>query len=278
MKPAFVKIILFISLPILILVSSCTIQSQLSKDFNKYSDSVSVLIVGSSNLQKVSLVVERLYPQFDELSADLKDTVWKHQTKFLNSVEDSAVLNIHYRFIIQQLKKTKIKIFTDDKVDEFVKQSGPKWIFRIAQIQLEEDRQKVDFSTELKGQEELYKDMEIEILSVNVWFEVFTSENDTAPKTILYLQKTISDEVKGRFFETIDGKFEFRFNRTDIMKEDILKLSELSANNNAQQITNYIFTKYIRTYYPESEEVYGYSIDRKKFYIPTENEVYKELK
>ncbi len=278
MKPAFVKIILFISLPILILVSSCTIQSQLSKDFNKYSDSVSVLIVGSSNLQKVSLVVERLYPQFDELSADLKDTVWKHQTKFLNSVEDSAVLNIHYRFIIQQLKKTKIKIFTDDKVDEFVKQSGPKWIFRIAQIQLEEDKQKVDFSTELKGQEELYKDMEIEILSVNVWFEVFTSENDTTPKTILYVQKTISDEVKGRFFETIDGKFEFRFNRTDIMKEDILKLSELSANNNAQQITNYIFTKYIRTYYPESEEVYGYSIDRKKFYIPTENEVYKELK
>ena len=271
----------FVKLSVLFMVflflTSCTVENQLSTDFKKHSDSVSVLIVGSSHLQKVSAVIQKLYPQYSDLSPELQDTVWKHQTKFLDSVGDSVILESYYKSIVEQLKKTNLKIYTDKQVDEFVKQSGEKWIFRVAQIQLEEDKQKVDFSKEMRGEEELYKDMEIEVLSINTWFEVFKSENDTTPFNIVYGQQTVSDEVKGRFFETLDGKYEFRYKRTDLTKEDVLKLATSSGKKNAQQIADYIFTKYVRIFYPESESVYGFNIEGKKFYKPAENDQFNVI-
>lgn len=274
--PKMVKLSFFLA--VLLVSTSCTIQNQLSTDFKKHADSVSVLIVGSSHLQKTSAVIERLYPQFSELSSDLKDTVWKHQTKLIDSVGDSLILDSYYKSIISRLKIANLKIYADNQVAEFEKQSGSKWIFRVAQIQLEEDNRKVDFSKEIRGQEELYKDMEIEILSINTWFEVFKSENDTAPFKVLYAQNTISDDVDGRFFETMDGQYEFRFKRTDIGKEDVLKLSKSCAEKNAQQIVDFIFTNYVRQFYPESESTYGFDIDGKNFYKPSEKEQFNEIK
>lgn len=259
--------------------SSCTVQQELSNGFQKHNDSVSVLVVGSSMLQKTSAVIMRLYPQFDQLSPELQDTVWKHQTKFLDVAQDSLLLDLYYNTILEKLRKTGMKIYDDAHADEFIKQPGVKWIFRIGQLQLEEDKQKVDFSTELTGQEQLYKDMEIEVLSMNVWFEVFKSENDTTPLKVLYAEKKISDEVDGRFFSTGDNdQYEFRYKRTDIAKEDLPKLAKETAELNAQQIANFLFTQYIKLSYPESERYYGYDIERKKYYDPDEKSQFIEIK
>lgn len=273
------KLILLISLVNLIIFSSCTIERQLSKDFQKYSDSVSVLVVGGSVLNKSSLVIAQLYPQFNELSPDLQDTVWKHQTKFLDVVSDSMLLELYYESVLQKLKKTKIKVYNDSQTSEFLKQSGVKWIFRVGQIQLEEDKQKVDFSAEIKNQEELYKNLEIEVLSLNVWLEMFKSENDTAPEKIFYTQKTISDEVDGRFFSTDENEtYEFRYKRTDLTKDDLIKLAKVTGELNAQQIVDYLFTQYIKRFYPESEKFYGFDIDKQYFYTPNEKDQFIEVK
>ncbi len=273
------KYLLYANMLFVLVFSSCTVEKQLSRDFQKYSDSVSVLIVGGSMINKTSAVIANLYPQFDELSPDLQDTVWKHQTKFLDAIPDSVLLDHYYLSILLKLKKTNIKIYNDSQTAEFLIQPGTKWIFRVGQIQLEEDKQKVDFSAEIKNQEELYKNMEIEVLSLNVWFEMFKSENDTAPLKILFAQKTISDEVDGRFFSTDNtDNYEFRFKRTDLTKEDLVKLAETTGELNAQQIVDFLFTQYIKRFYPESERFYGFDIDQKMFYTPTEKNHFLEVK
>jgi hypothetical protein len=157
--------------------------------------------------------------------------------------------------------------------------SGTKGIFRIGQIQLEEDKQKIDFSEALSGKEELYKDMEIEVLSVNVWFEWFKSDKDSTCSKVFYAEKKISDEVDGHFYSTGENdNYEFRYKRKDIGVADVLKLARLSADQNAQQLVDFLFTRYVLMSYPESEQYFGYDIDNKTFYLPNENLQLIEIK
>lgn len=259
--------------------SSCTVQQELAMNFKKNTDSISYLIIKPTVLQKSSLTVQRLYPQFSQLSSDLQDTVWKHQTKLLDVVADTALINLYYNELILRLKKSGVKIYTETEIDDFNKASGIKGVFRVGQIQLEEDKRKVDFSEEISGQEELYKEMEIEVLAVNTWFEWFKNQKDSVPSKVLYAEKKISDEVTGRFFSTGENNnYEFRYKRSDITANDVLKLVRLSADQNAQQLINFLFTRFVLQSYPESEQYFGFDIDSKMFYLPAENIQLKEIK
>jgi len=262
-----------------LIFSSCTVQQELASGFKKNADSLSYLVLKPNMLQKSSLTVQRLYPQFSELSPDLQDTIWKHQAKLLDVIADSTLMNIYYNELILRLKKSGLKIFTENEIDDFNKVPGIKGVFRIGQLQLEEDKQKINFSEELGGQEELYKDMEIEVLAVNVWFEWFKSQKDSTTSKVLYAEKKISDEVDGRFYSTGDDKnYEFRYKRTDIGAADVLKLARISADQNAQQLINFLFTRYVLMSYPESEQYFGFDIDTKMFYLPAENLQLIEIK
>jgi hypothetical protein len=262
-----------------LIFSSCTVQQELASGFKKDADSLSYLVLKPNLLQKSSLTVQRLYPQFSQLSPELQDTVWKHQTKLLDVVADSTLMNLYYDELILRLKKSGMRIFTENEIDDFNKVSGTKGVFRIGQLQLEEDKQKINFSEELSGQEELYKDMEIEVLSVNVWFEWFKDQKDSTSSKVLYGEKKISDKVDGRFFSTGDDKnYEFRYKRTDIGAVDVSKLARISADQNAQQLIDFLFTRYVLMSYPESEQYFGFDIDSKMFYLPAENLQLIEIK
>lgn len=260
-------------------INSCTIQQELSSNFRQRTDSMSYLILKPLNLQKSSLVVQRLYPQFAQLSSNLQDTVWKHQTKFLDTLADTTFINTYYNELILQLKKSGIKVFSDNEMDDFAKAPGIKGVFRVGQLQLEEDKQKVDFSEEVNGSEELYKDLEIEVLAVNVWFEWFKNDQDSTPTKVLYAEKKISDKVDGRFFSTdVSDQYEFRFKRTDLTSSDVLKLAKLSADQNAQQLVNFLFNRFIQNSYPESEKYYGFDLDTKSLYSPEDQLQLIEIK
>lgn len=262
-----------------VVLNSCTIQQQLSSNFIKQKDSISYLILKPNLVQKNSLPVQRLYPQFNQLSADLQDTVWKHQTKFLDVIPDSVILNNYYDELISQLKKSGLRIYSEREIDDFSKVNGPKSIFRIGQFQLEEDKKKVDFSEEISNQEELYKDLEIQVLSINTWVEWFIRDTDSIPSKVLYATKSISDEVNGKFFSTDGGNsYEFRFKRSDISSLDAQNLPKLAANQNAQQLINFLFTQFVYRYYPESEKQFGFNIEKKSAYTPDENLKFIEIK
>jgi len=262
-----------------VVLNSCTIQHQLSKKFLKQTDSISYLILKPTLVQKNSLAVQRLYPQFAQLSPDLQDTVWKHQTKFLDVIPDTTILNTYYNELILQLKKSGVHIYSEQEIDEFSKIIGEKSVFRIGQFQLEEDKKKVDFSEEVSNQEELYKDLEIQVLSINTWIEWFKRDADSIPSKVLYASKSISDEVNGRFFSTDNGNsYEFRYKRTDLSNSDVQNLLKSTASQNAQQLINFLFSQFVYRYYPESEKQFGFNIEKRSAYTPDENLKFIEIK
>jgi hypothetical protein len=262
-----------------IIVHSCTIQQEVVKQYERYTDSVSVLILSPLTIQKSSLVIQRLFPQFPQLSPELQDTVWYHQTKLLDVVADSVILKNYYENLFETFKLSGVKVYLESQIDEFNNLKTPKWVVRVGQFQLEEDKQKVDFSKEISGQEELYKDMEVEVLTINVWLEIFKSLSDSVPVNVLYGKKSISDVVDGRFFSTGDNnQYEFRFKRTDIKKEDVAPLSVDAGKQNAQQLADYFFNKYMRILYPESERYFGYNLKTQSLYYPADEMQLIEMK
>jgi hypothetical protein len=262
------------------MLQSCTIQQELVKQYEHYNDSVSVLILPPLNIQKSSLVIQQLFPQFSQLSPDLQDTVWFHQTKFLDVIPDTVILKNYYENLFETFKLSGAKVYSESQIEEFNNLKTPKWVVRVGQFQLEEDKQKVDFSKEISGQEELYKDMEIEVLTINVWIEIFKSISDTTLINVLYGKKSISDVIDGRFFSTGDNnnQFEFRFKRTDVKKEDVVTLSIDAGKQNAQQIADYFFNKYVRLLYPESERYFGYNLKTQSLYYPEDQMQLIEMK
>ncbi|MEI6348997.1 MAG: hypothetical protein WCP69_13710 [Bacteroidota bacterium] len=278
-KSSHIQVVTLLFSSFFFLFTSCTLQQKVAKQYTIYNDSVAILILPPQILQKSNIAIQRLYPQYAQLSPMLQDTIWANQTKLLDVVSDSIVVRNYYNNLTETIKKSGMKIYNYNQIDDFNKTSYKKWVIRIGQFQLEEDKQKVDFSKEINGQEELYKDLEITVLSVNSWIEVYKNLSDTIPVKVLYGQKTTSDNIDGRFFSTGNGdQYEFCYVRKDIKAEDVTKLANEAGLQNAQQLTNFFFNKYIRIQYPDSETYFGYDLNDKSFYYPESNTQLIEIK
>ncbi len=259
-----------------VFLCSCSPQYKLVKQFYNRNDTVSILVLPPKYINKSNLIIKSLYTDFNNLPIALQDTIWERNTVIINNVVDSVIIEQYYSNFISNLQLSGMIVYDYKNIDEFFKLPHKSLIIQIAQFQLEEDRQNIDFNEELDVNYEVFKNIDINIVSLNVWFELYDAQNDTLLPTVLYAEKKISDEIDGRFFSiTQENKTDsivFKYKRKDIKFNDTYMLAREAGTFNAQEITDYFFNQYVNSVFPTSKLYYGYKLKEKTLYYPEQNQ------
>lgn len=274
---------IFFLLTVNFIFFGCTPEYFVVKNF-KESNNISVLVLPCDVILKTNTTIVDLYPDFSKLPKALQDTIWNVNTKFLEKLPDTLLINTFYNTLINQLKLTEVKIFSKSDVEKFYQNDTNAYVLKIAQIEMEENIKKIPYSQPIDYDSEVYKEVEIKTLSFNVWFELYKASNDTIPLQILYSSQVISDIVEGRFAQSISGNYEFKFKRKDIDTSDIVPMVNSASNKMSQYFYNHLINVYAAKVY----QSYGYNLryignqmNKKKgysIYYPSEDERFIEIK
>lgn len=270
---------------IILLVSSlfsCSTEYLVHKSFKRKNE-YNLLIIPNNTVLKTNGKIKELYPNFAQLPEDLQDTIWNAQSIFLDANSDSVLTKKVYNSLLNRLQNTNLKTYTANKESEFPYSAENSYILKVAQLELEEDVKQVPFIYPLNEFEELYKEVEINTLDLNIWFEV-SKANSEDKALILYAQKTIGDKVNGRFYQAFNGEYKFEYSKTEITEESALMLAQQGGYAFAQYIYDYFLNKYeaeiLKPRNP-SQRYFGYTIETPSFmnlYYPDENQRLIEIK
>ncbi|MDD2412436.1 MAG: hypothetical protein PHR79_05920 [Bacteroidales bacterium] len=270
--------LIFVSILMLgsMIFKSCTPEYYAVKKFRE-STQVSVLFIPNQVVFKTNSTIQNLYPNFTELPQEIQDTIWNMNTQLLEKVPDSSIVETFYTSFLNLLKESDLRVYDSENMVGFNTNDTNAYILKIAQMEMDEMKQMIPYSQPIDSETELYKEVEINSLTLNVWFELTRAINDTAKPVVLYASYIISDVVKGNFYNTLSG-YEFRFKRDDIDTTHILPMSVNAGEMMAQYFFNHILNMYAAYYRSPSDYQFryignyilkgqGYS-----FYYPTENE------
>jgi hypothetical protein len=272
-----VDVLIFIILILSSLVfKSCVPEYYVVKKF-RTSANVSILVIPNQLVYKTNTTIQELYPNFGDLSPQVQDSIWYANTKFLEKVSDSAVIYTFYSKFLNLLKKSEMKVFDYQNTASFNLKDTNAYILKIVQMEMEEKKQQIPYSQPVDNNQELFKEVEINSVTLNVWFELVRAAKDTLKPNLLFASFVISDEVRGRFFNTLNG-YEFRFKRNDIDTTRILPMASAAGEKMAQYFYNHMLNVYAAYFWDSPDYDFRYVgkyIQKDKgysFYYPTEDE------
>ncbi len=276
-----IKVFAFI-LVSMCLISACTPEYFIVKNF-KETNNISVLILPCNVILNSNTTIVELYPDYAKLPKALQDTIWNANTKLLEKVPDSVVINEFYSSLIKQLRLSEVKIYSINEIDAFNALDSNAYVLKIAQIEMEENKKRIPYSEPVEYNYEVYKEVEVKTLSLNVWFEFTKASNDTVAPQVLYSSQTISDEVSGRFAQNINGSYDFKFKRNDIDANDILPLARIASLKMGQYFYNHLLNVYAKKVYQSYDynlRYIGKQLDKQKgfsIYYPSVDERFIEI-
>ncbi|NTW31644.1 MAG: hypothetical protein HGB12_03305 [Bacteroidetes bacterium] len=224
---------IFLPFIFVILVCSCSQQRQLAKEFLNKKDSLSILILRTDTVFKKNL---------KKNNDSISDTT---NSLFLGKTKNITLINLIYTGLIDELKKRKLKVYTDENMNSFMSLPSESYIFNMSQIEMDEYVIPYSFSQDY-DEDEYYQDFNLNAVSLNTWFEVSELNGEQEKSKVLYSSKSINDNVYGYFRRNyLYDEIYFNYRRTDITLDDIYKSALNFGYTNADYIFDYFLNQYV---------------------------------
>lgn len=242
--------ILFGFLTLSVLFISCSVERDLAKEFVRNNKDIPVLL---QITDKIILTNEKLkkIKGFDTLSVEKQDSLWFSNTLYLDSINDSNILNLIFNSMETKLKAYGFHVYSIDNIADFDTLSKRKYSFNIAQVEISEDefvyRDEEVFFTNLI----YYQDNKLNVININGWFEF--SDISERKEKVFYNTATISDLLNGSFvMDQHDYSVSYKYNITPIKVDEIYLLASKSAQKYAGLFHDYLINQYIKENLPHN--------------------------
>lgn len=183
---------------------------------------------------------------FDSLPDPIKDSVWKANTIFLDSINDSLFISDYIRYLETRLKSYGLKVFTQDSMGAFLSESGMKFIVHFFQCEMEEfiDMKRFDFAFEVEGKN-TERELLVNAVNLNNWFEI-TMLNTNHSKDTVFSSETMSDVIDGSFvYYYLSGDVDFNYNYYSLTADDIAGIPSEAGRINGSYLFDYFMNAYI---------------------------------
>ena len=130
--------ILFSVAILIILLSSCTAERELAREFVNTKKDIPVLLLSTDRLILTNEKLKRI-SNFDSLDVSSQDSLWTAKTLYFDSLSDVKLLSKFYENIKAELQSYGFKVFTKENVDSFNTLEASKYTLNIAQVEIRED-------------------------------------------------------------------------------------------------------------------------------------------
>ena len=265
-KNNYYIIILLVVIPFF--MASCQVERDIAREFVQQDNDISVLLLTDTTLYKLNDKVKDI-PNFDSLSVDVQDSLWMANTLYLDSVDDKKVINTLYSRIKSELEYFEFHVYTMKNKKDFDALNSEAYIFKISQVELEED--KYTYTNEYSFPHDTtvyFKNHDLNKIDLNCWFDLIPKDSSTDHKKVFYNSFSIEDKLDGSFYKDQSNSVKYKYRIIPIQLNDIYYLTAYSGNKHANYLFNYFMNKYIRAEMPPGFSAEGYySLDPDTGYI-----------
>ncbi len=243
---------LFLAGAVGLLISSCSIEKKLAKDFVNSKKDISVLILHPDYIYRMDSYDSMYVKPEDSLS--IKNSI-------ITQVSDSIFITWFENNLVENLKACGLDAYTNTTIDSFLCDTTTSYIFNIAQMQLEEFP--VTTTKYIEIDYAFYQhDLILNTININMWYEA-TKVNSTDSMRVLYSSCYVKDNVKDFFVNNLpkEGEAKYKFVIDKIKSEDAYQLAGFTGEKNAEYIFDYLLNEYVKSKSPLSappEKYYHY--------------------
>jgi hypothetical protein len=250
--PIYMNSRVLVFLVMLYLLSSCTTEHKLARQYVRNHKGEGVLLSPADILYKLNsgaFIDESLFPEPEQ-----QDSVAFYSSTFVQYVSDSVFLTKFTNSLIEELFKMGYQVSLDKELDIFLSSPKPTWVISLAQLQLEED-----FTSSLvygydDDDEEYSMQYPVYSVSLNSWLEVSPVNSAIGARQLLFLSGFIEDEKDMNVaLDYYRGKFYFNDDRDNVSLEDIYSMASGSAKKIADMLFDYFMNDYIRRNIKDTE-------------------------
>ncbi len=266
------KIHILIGLFLLGILSSCSIERKLAREYVQSNSKGAILLFTPEYVFKNSLKEEEI-KDAKQYSKDQLDSMLFEQSQFLQYLEDSLFLVKLVNQYIVDLKGFGYDIYTQDYIDLFMEVDTSSWVINMAQIEVEEYIYPYEFE-EMVGYETYAVSIDLDAVNCNAWFEI-NPVNRPQKQKVLFATHYITDDLYGQFRQNVlSGKVKFEYSIDSLHMEDIYEFAEVLGGQYAFYTLNYLMNRFIdeqiidENYKPEYLQ---YDPAAKQFYRDPEN-------
>ena len=237
-----------IGLLIIVLISACSPERKLARQYIKTSSGSGILIMPLYELFKDNLTIS-----FDDTinySPGQQDSLAWEQSCFVKHVSDSVFLSQFTNSLIDRLTRYGYDVYLDGSSDVFLALPDPKWIIQLAQLQLNENHSIYPYNVySVETGEPVGNEIRVNTVKLESWFEASLANG--GQKQVLYLEGYIQDEVRqGIDFSLLEGATSVHLTRDSVGMDDIYKMAEELGKKHADLLFDYFMNEYIRTNLP----------------------------
>lgn len=232
---------------LILILSGCSPEYKLARQYIRNHKSNALMLIPLYEIGKDNLTLNcdtnilYLYSPFQ-----LDSMAWA-QSAYVKSISDSVFLTRFTSSMINELNRAGFDIYVSDSSDFFNKLPDPKWLVKVAHLQLNEKHTVNNYNVcdeKVEGVIDFTASLRMNMLNLHSWFEA--SQTETGNKQVLYLEESIMDNrTLGYDFALNKGYEGLQQNRDSLEMEDVYKLADESGIKHAELLLNHFLNEYI---------------------------------
>jgi hypothetical protein len=236
------------SIGIVLLLSGCSVERNLARQYIKKHAGHGIMIVPQYELFKDNLTIS-FDPDIQYTSFELDSIAWV-QSSYIKHISDSIFLSAFSNSLIEELTSQGYDLYLDASSDVFFSLPDPKWMIQIAQLQLNEEHLIVYHRMYSVEDGEPYDEpYNYNQVSLCTWFEV--SRANTANKQVLYLEGYVEDDLNLNIdFDFSEGTIGLLGDRDSLELDNIYTFAGQFGEKHGEMLFDYFMNDYIRENLP----------------------------
>jgi hypothetical protein len=246
-------------------LTSCLPERKVAKTFIESQNMISLLVNPPGFIYKYNHKGEAI-EGFDSLSAQQQDSALWGQSKYIQFINDSVLLENYMNTFIDELRLLGFNVYLNSTIDSFITEKHQSYIVDIAQLQLDE------YYYPLRDEDAFldtiyYKQFNLNAVDFSCWFDLSKAGSENPRKTLLYGTNTAYDTFDGRFFnDPFSGMVRYKYTIDSLKTKDVYEMGTYLGKKHAGYLYDFFMNQYIAKHLPEGikmEDYYHYNRPRK---------------
>jgi len=266
------RIRLFLSFIILLILSSCSFEYKLAKEFQQDPPDFYLKVKPPAHLFKYNHKGEMI-EDFEKLSGSQQDSALDASSFFTRHIDDSVFLERYVNGFVDELRKLDFKVYLGDEADSFLLQQAQSYLIDMIQVQLDEYFYPFE-DKEYYYDTLYYKSVNLNAVDFSTWIELGKLKSSRKQKTVLYSSHMATDDFAGSFLlDPFRQDVKYSYTIDSLSVPDIYEIAGFLGKVHASYLYDFFLNQYIAFNLPQGfrpEVYYHYNRFRKSFVVVEE--------
>ncbi len=244
---------------ILFVISSCSIDRRLAKEFISANKRPKVYLYSTDNMFMVSY--RPTQQDTTQLTSQQIDSIRFYESKYIQFLDKEKIKTAYEKGFANQLKKYGYEVLINQKMPENLKQDSLTPLsVTYSQIELNEYIKKTT-DVGYFNRKEYLKYFDVDAINLDSWINIQRNQQ----KALFFVHDSISDIIDGYFYQKFSGKVKYRYKKHNMTLDNIYRFVEDIAANQAQYFFDFFLNNYIDNNRKSSKKrfyQYHYDVDK----------------